>query len=73
MSKFNLCVIAKILDDQELGYDRDDAIKDITPPGHLPTFSEAINTVLCHKCTSVKSCNYAKVAQMAVRFGSGLY
>ena len=51
MSKLNLRVIAKIFYNQELEYDRDDAMKDITPSGHLLTFSEAINAVLSNLAT----------------------
>ena len=46
MSKLNLRVIAKIFYGQELGYQSNDAIKDVAPPGYILTFSEAINAVL---------------------------
>ncbi|KAL8896586.1 MAG: hypothetical protein Q9207_007646 [Kuettlingeria erythrocarpa] len=51
MSKLNLRVIAKIFYNQELGYDRDDATKDVAPSGHSLTFSEAINAVLSNLAT----------------------
>ncbi|KAL8915823.1 MAG: hypothetical protein Q9172_006636 [Xanthocarpia lactea] len=51
MSKLNLRVIAKIFYDQELQYDRDDAMKDVAPSSHSLTFSEAINAVLSNLAT----------------------
>jgi cytochrome P450 len=51
MSKLNLRVIAKIFYNQELEYDRNDAMKDVAPSGHQLTFSEAINAVLSNLAT----------------------
>ncbi|KAL8955078.1 MAG: hypothetical protein Q9193_006921 [Seirophora villosa] len=51
MSKLNLRVIAKIFYDQELEYDRNDAMKDVATSRHALTFSEAINAVLSNLAT----------------------
>lgn len=51
MSKLNLRVIAKIFYNQELEHDQNDATKDVAPPGHSLTFSEAINAVLSNLAT----------------------
>ncbi|KAL8704964.1 MAG: hypothetical protein Q9201_001910 [Fulgogasparrea decipioides] len=51
MSKLNLRVIAKTFYDQELEYDRNDAMKDVAPSSHSLTFSEAINAVLSNLAT----------------------
>lgn len=51
MSKLNLRVIAKVFYGQDLGHRQNDAIKDVAPPGHQLTFSEAINAVLSNLAT----------------------
>ena len=51
MSKLNLRVIAKIFYNQKSGPDQNHAMKDIAPPGHSLTFSEAINAVLSDLAT----------------------
>ena len=51
MSKLNLRVIAKIFYDRELEYDQNDVMKDVAPPGHSLTFSEAIYAVLSNLAT----------------------
>lgn len=54
MSKLTLSVIVKVIYDQELEYNRNDAIKDVATSHHASTFSEAIDAVLSNLATFLR-------------------